>query len=104
MPCATLRCLLHSPPGSRQVLHDVATSVQVARTEPTHRSSIAHRNNYSTASIFRDGSDGGFRMGRHRQPVEIRSDLFHRRRDVELVTEELRLNCAHGHAIQTIAS
>src|SRR6266550_1556526 len=33
---------------------------------------------HSTASIFRDRPDVGFRTGRHRQPVEIRSALFHR--------------------------
>src|SRR5207245_1359828 len=101
MPCATLMPLLHSPPGSRPGLNNRTTSVQVALTTPTYRSSTSRLKRYSSASIFRDRSDGGFRMGRHRQPVEIRSDLFHRRRDVELVTEELRRSEEHTSELQS---
>src|SRR5216683_6948120 len=97
MPCGPLMPLLQSPPGSRRGWDYRTTSVQLARIELTHRPPAAPIKRHITASIFRDRSDGGFRTGRRRQPVEIHSDLFHRRRKTGLRKDEPRLNlCSHA--------
>jgi hypothetical protein len=91
MPCGPPMPLLQSPPGSRRD----------RTTEPTQYNSRA--SNSLIAPIGADQTSHhrfqiseqigwGISNGRRRQPVEIRSDLFHRREKTGLRKDEPRLN------------